>query len=257
MVMAGREAAVPLLRRLVGEALRRRRLAQRRTLRDVAEAARVSMPYLSEVERGLKEASSEVLAAICRALHVRLADLLDEVRLELARVEPQPAEPVVPLRAVAAAHAIAGEPGDAHVAVTAVTARVAPTARLGFTAWVGAVAGGSGAASPAPVAGPAAPFVSLTSAVGAVDVGGRAGMWVRLSGPADDAATGVSPNLGSSAYFVGTLGTGRIVVPAGARAQARPAPRRDRRRGSRPASRRGASAPRCLSRGRLDAGTVA
>jgi len=87
---------VPLLRRLVGQALRRRRLAQGRTLRDVADAARVSMPYLSEIERGLKEASSEVLAAICRALHVRLADLLDEIRQELAQVEPEIVPTVAP-----------------------------------------------------------------------------------------------------------------------------------------------------------------
>ncbi|WP_283097699.1 helix-turn-helix transcriptional regulator [Frankia sp. AgB32] len=256
--MAGRQAEVPLLRRLVGEALRRRRLAQGRTLRDVADAARVSMPYLSEVERGLKEASSEVLAAICRALHVRLADLLDEVRLELARVEPQPA---APLRVAAAAHAIAGEPGDAHVVVSAVTARVTPTARIGFTAWVGPVTSEDGAASTAPVAGSAAPFVSLTSAVGAVDAGGRGGMWVRLSGPADATApidaAGVSPNLGSSAHFVGALGTGRIVVPAGTRAASRLAPRRSVRRASLPAGRRGASAPRCLARGRLDASVAA
>ncbi|WP_284678168.1 helix-turn-helix transcriptional regulator [Frankia sp. AgKG'84/4] len=254
--MAGRQAEVPLLRRLVGEALRRRRLAQGRTLRNVADAARVSMPYLSEVERGLKEASSEVLAAICRALHVRLADLLDEVRLELARVEPQPA---APLRAVAAAHAIAGEPGDAHVIVSTVTARATPTARIGFTASVGPVASEDRAA---PVAGSTAPFISLTSAVGSVDVGGRAGMWVRLSGPTDAIApidaTGVSPNLGSSAHFAGTLGTGRIVVPAGARADSHPAARRTAvRRASRPASRRGPSAPRCHARARLDTSAAA
>ncbi|MGF7237926.1 MAG: helix-turn-helix domain-containing protein [Frankia sp.] len=94
---------MPLLRRLVGQALRRHRLTQGRTLRNVAEAARVSLPYLSEVERGLKEASSEILAAICRALKVRLSDLLDEVRLELARVEPAaPATPSVPLPALGA-----------------------------------------------------------------------------------------------------------------------------------------------------------
>ncbi len=78
-----------LLRQLIGAALRRARLGQGRTLREVADAARVSMPYLSEVERGRKEASSEVLAAICRALGLRLSDLLDEVRHDLALVEPQ------------------------------------------------------------------------------------------------------------------------------------------------------------------------
>ena len=66
----------PLLRTMLGDKLRRTRLEQGRTLADVARAARVSMPYLSEVERGRKEASSEVLAAICGALHIDIADLL-------------------------------------------------------------------------------------------------------------------------------------------------------------------------------------
>ena len=78
-----------LLRHLIGAALRRARQRQGRTLREVADAARVSMPYLSEVERGRKEASSEVLAAICRALGLRLSDLLEEVRQDLTRLEPQ------------------------------------------------------------------------------------------------------------------------------------------------------------------------
>ena len=66
----------PLLRDVVGAVLRSERLAQRRTLSDVASAARVSLPYLSEVERGRKEPSSEVLAAVCTALDLALADLL-------------------------------------------------------------------------------------------------------------------------------------------------------------------------------------
>jgi transcriptional regulator with XRE-family HTH domain len=74
-----------LLRRLVGDALRRNRLGQRRTLADVARDARVSMPYLSEVERGRKEASSEVLAAVCDALRIELSDLLAEVGRDLAK----------------------------------------------------------------------------------------------------------------------------------------------------------------------------
>jgi transcriptional regulator with XRE-family HTH domain len=78
-----------LLRHLIGAALRRARQRQGRTLREVADAAQVSMPYLSEVERGRKEASSEVLAAICRALGLRLSDLLEEVRQDLTRLEPQ------------------------------------------------------------------------------------------------------------------------------------------------------------------------
>ncbi|WP_354645287.1 helix-turn-helix domain-containing protein [Kitasatospora camelliae] len=75
----------PLWRDLVGSALRRERLAQERTLKDVAEAARISMPYLSELERGRKEASSEVLAAAAQALGLGLADLLSLTQDELAR----------------------------------------------------------------------------------------------------------------------------------------------------------------------------
>lgn len=75
----------PLWRDLVGEVLRRERLAQERTLKDVAEAARISMPYLSEVERGRKEASSEVLAAAARALGLNLAELLALAQRKLPR----------------------------------------------------------------------------------------------------------------------------------------------------------------------------
>ncbi|MEU4167860.1 helix-turn-helix transcriptional regulator [Streptomyces sp. NPDC026665] len=75
----------PLWRDLVGDVLRRERLAQDRTLKDVAEAARISMPYLSEVERGRKEASSEVLAAAARALGLGLTELLSLAQRELTR----------------------------------------------------------------------------------------------------------------------------------------------------------------------------
>ncbi|MEU3711939.1 helix-turn-helix domain-containing protein [Streptomyces catenulae] len=75
----------PLWRDLVGHALRRERRAQQRTLKEVAEAARISLPYLSELERGRKEASSEVLAAAARALGLDLADLLALTRDELTR----------------------------------------------------------------------------------------------------------------------------------------------------------------------------
>ncbi|AQW50459.1 helix-turn-helix domain-containing protein [Streptomyces violaceusniger] len=80
----------PLLRDLVGGVLRRERLAQQRTLKDVAEAARISMPYLSELERGRKEASSEVLAAAARALGISLADLLAMAQGELIRLVSGP-----------------------------------------------------------------------------------------------------------------------------------------------------------------------
>jgi transcriptional regulator with XRE-family HTH domain len=72
-----------LLRTQLGSTLRGHRLRQHRTLRDVSGAARVSLGYLSEVERGQKEASSELLASICDALDVELADLLAEVSLEM------------------------------------------------------------------------------------------------------------------------------------------------------------------------------
>lgn len=90
-----------LLRRQIGAVLRGRREQQRRTLRDVAGRAGVSLGYLSEVERGVKEASSELLSAICRALDVRLPDLLVEVadalhRAELAETGLTPLPLVVP-----------------------------------------------------------------------------------------------------------------------------------------------------------------
>ncbi|MEG3630165.1 helix-turn-helix domain-containing protein [Streptomyces poriticola] len=80
----------PLWRDLVGEVLRRERLAQERTLKEVAEDARISMPYLSEVERGRKEASSEVLAAAARALGLGLGDLLSRAHAELTRPAAPP-----------------------------------------------------------------------------------------------------------------------------------------------------------------------
>ncbi len=80
----GSRRARPLLRTTLGEVLRRTRQEQGRTLADVAGAANVSVQYLSEVERGRKEASSEVLAAICDALEHELPDVLAEVGRELA-----------------------------------------------------------------------------------------------------------------------------------------------------------------------------
>ena len=93
-----------LLRRELGAALRRHREDQRRTLRSVAADAGVSLGYLSEVERGVKEASSELLAAICRALGVRLPELLVEVAdaLFLAEAAPVPAVGFVPAALVPA-----------------------------------------------------------------------------------------------------------------------------------------------------------
>lgn len=76
-----------LVRRLLGDVLRRQRQSQGRTLREVSASARVSLGYLSEVERGQKEASSELLAAICAALDVPLSTVLREVSEELATAE--------------------------------------------------------------------------------------------------------------------------------------------------------------------------
>jgi transcriptional regulator with XRE-family HTH domain len=76
-----------VLRQVVGETLRGLRLRQRRTLREVSSSARVSLGYLSEVERGQKEPSSELLAAICGALDVELSELFREVTDTLRREE--------------------------------------------------------------------------------------------------------------------------------------------------------------------------
>ena len=76
-----------LLREVIGDVLRRARTEQGRTLREVSDTARVSLGYLSEVERGRKEASSELLSAICGALDVPLSRVLSDAGEELARVE--------------------------------------------------------------------------------------------------------------------------------------------------------------------------
>jgi transcriptional regulator with XRE-family HTH domain len=68
-----------LFRRLLGEVLRGRRIRQGRTLRQVSADARVSLGYISEIERGQKEASSELLASLCAALDVPLSEVLAEV----------------------------------------------------------------------------------------------------------------------------------------------------------------------------------
>ncbi len=73
-----------LLREVIGDVLRRARTSQGRTLREVSDSARVSLGYLSEVERGRKEASSELLSAICTALDVPLHRVLSDAGTELA-----------------------------------------------------------------------------------------------------------------------------------------------------------------------------
>lgn len=78
---------MPVLREVVGSTLRAARMRQARTLREVSATARVSLGYLSEIERGQKEASSELLAAICGALDVELSELFAEVSQSLRREE--------------------------------------------------------------------------------------------------------------------------------------------------------------------------
>jgi transcriptional regulator with XRE-family HTH domain len=82
-----------LLRQLLGDVLRRLRIRQGRTLREVSASARVSLGYLSEVERGRKEASSELLAAICAALDTPLSQVFREVsdNFALAELQNEPA----------------------------------------------------------------------------------------------------------------------------------------------------------------------
>ncbi|MBN2176172.1 MAG: helix-turn-helix transcriptional regulator [Demequinaceae bacterium] len=90
---------MPILRYELGDVLRDARLAQSKTLRDVSSVARVSLGYLSEVERGQKEASSELLASICEALDIPMSEILREVsdRFSLAEaaalVDAVPAVP--------------------------------------------------------------------------------------------------------------------------------------------------------------------
>ncbi|MBN9741603.1 XRE family transcriptional regulator [Amycolatopsis sp. A1MSW2902] len=86
-----------LLREAIGDRLRHARTNQRRTLRDISRAARVSLGYLSEVERGQKEASSELLASICEALELPLGELLHKVAADVSaldKVEVAPVEEV-------------------------------------------------------------------------------------------------------------------------------------------------------------------
>jgi transcriptional regulator with XRE-family HTH domain len=98
-------AMTVLLREAIGDRLRHTRTIQRRTLREVARTARVSLGYLSEVERGQKEASSELLGAICDALELPLPELLYNVANDMTGLDPaellepaiaEPAPPATP-----------------------------------------------------------------------------------------------------------------------------------------------------------------
>lgn len=83
-----------LLREAIGDRLRHARTNQRRTLRDISRAARVSLGYLSEVERGQKEASSELLASICQALDLPLGELLHNVAADVSALDNVEVPPV-------------------------------------------------------------------------------------------------------------------------------------------------------------------
>lgn len=76
-----------LLREAIGDRLRHARTTRQRTLRDISRVARVSLGYLSEVERGQKEASSELLASICEALDLPLSDLLVSVAGDVSALD--------------------------------------------------------------------------------------------------------------------------------------------------------------------------
>lgn len=94
-----------LLRRELGDVLRESRLEQHRTLRDVASVARVSLGYLSEIERGEKEASSELLASIAAALELPLSQVMHDVSTRLAESEGLAAAVPLPVAAKVTASA--------------------------------------------------------------------------------------------------------------------------------------------------------
>lgn len=152
-VTAAPTAREPLWRHVVGDVLRRERLGQERRLKDVAEAARISMPYLSEIERGRKEASSEILAAAAHALGLGLADLLSLAQDELVRARQvshrRAGAAVLPERDLGSGHGVPVS-DDGRLAVPAgqpVIPPAAPEARLAFGGaqpWV----------TPGPVAAP-------------------------------------------------------------------------------------------------------
>ncbi|WP_280185877.1 helix-turn-helix domain-containing protein [Nocardia gipuzkoensis] len=122
-----------LLREAIGDSLRRARLAQNRTLREVSTSARVSLGYLSEVERGRKEASSELLAAICEALDVPLSRVLWDVSTIMAGADgptaAAPADEAATATAAAESEQTAAEPAaQAEPAAAAATMSAADAA---------------------------------------------------------------------------------------------------------------------------------
>jgi transcriptional regulator with XRE-family HTH domain len=104
-----------LLREAIGDRLRRTRTAQHRTLREVSRTAKVSLGYLSEVERGRKEPSSELLAAICNALSLPLSDLLHGVAGDL---RPHLVDRPVPVDGVVEGGRLVAAAGDSKAELT-------------------------------------------------------------------------------------------------------------------------------------------
>ena len=111
-----------LLRHAVGSAIRRLRLERGLTLREVSRASAVSLPYLSEIERGRKEPSSEIIQTVCVVLGITLRQLMRETDVELVNAEPGGGRiaPVLDLtarrrEAVSDAPARASEPASAPV----------------------------------------------------------------------------------------------------------------------------------------------
>lgn len=96
-----------LFRRFLGDVLREHRVDQGLTLRQLSQEARVSLGYISEIERGQKEASSELLASLCGALDLPLSDVLRDVSDAIAveeaarRPVPLPVAVKVPVRVTA------------------------------------------------------------------------------------------------------------------------------------------------------------
>jgi transcriptional regulator with XRE-family HTH domain len=115
-----------LLREAIGDSLRRARTSQSRTLREVSGSARVSLGYLSEVERGRKEASSELLAAICDALEVPLSQVFGDVSDALASGEREQVGSV----AVSSPSAVPGRSAESIVRGTRMVIAAPATVRV-------------------------------------------------------------------------------------------------------------------------------
>jgi len=164
-----------LLRHLLGDALRRLRLRQGRTLREVSASARVSLGYLSEVERGQKEASSELLAAICSALGAPLSQVLREVsdNFALAELQSEPVfadviEPAIEVTGVGSGASEDGDSGDQVSVGPVASAHIGSAAAQRVPAGAGArLAAGTGQLGTGSVGGSVGPGQLASGHVGA------------------------------------------------------------------------------------------